>query len=114
MKILHTADWHLCEWLGRVDRTADLRSRVEVIAGLCDEHKIDVLLVAGDLFSEQASIEQMTKALNHLYETFAAFFSRGGTILAITGNHDRDTRVEMVRAGMRLATVPRPGGGPLA
>lgn len=113
MKILHSADWHLCEWLGRVDRTGDLRSRVETIAGLCDEHRVDVLLVAGDLFSEQASVEQMTCALNHLHETFAPFFGHGGTILAVTGNHDRDTRVEMVRAGMRLATVPRPGGGPL-
>lgn len=113
MKIIHTADWHLCDALGRVDRTADLRARVETVAALCEEHAADVLLIAGDLFSEQASLDEITKALNHLHETFAPFFARGGTVLAVTGNHDRDTRIEMVRAGMRLATVPRPGQGPL-
>lgn len=109
MKIIHTADWHLCDRLGRVDRTDDLRQRVELIARLCDEHAADVLLIAGDLFYEQASVEQMTAALTHLLRTFAPFFDRGGTILAITGNHDREGRIEMVRAGMLLAAPPAAG-----
>jgi exonuclease SbcD len=113
MKIIHTADWHLCDQLRRVDRTDDLRKRVEIVAKLCEEHTADVLLVAGDLFSEQASVEQMTDALKHLHETFADFFARGGTILAVTGNHDKETRVELVRAGMRLATVPKSGSATL-
>lgn len=108
MRIIHTADWHLCDRLGRLDRTADLQARVEVVAELCDEHAADVLLIAGDLFSEQASVEDMTAALNHVRETFKPFFARGGTILAITGNHDRDGRINMVRAGMTLA-APNPG-----
>jgi exonuclease SbcD len=60
-------------------------------------------LIAGDLFSEQATVENMTQALTHLHATFASFFDRGGTILAVTGNHDREARIEMLRAGMRLA-----------
>ena len=103
MKIIHTADWHLCEWVRNVDRTKDLRSRVEVVASICEEHSADVLLIAGDLFSEQAAVEDMTDALKHLYETFSEFFERGGTILSVTGNHDREDRIEMLRAGMRLA-----------
>jgi exonuclease SbcD len=111
MRILHTADWHLCDRLGRIDRTADLQARVEAVAKLCEEHAVDVLLVAGDVFSEQASVEQMTAALEHLHKTFKDFFARRGTIVAITGNHDRDGRINMVRAGMRLAApVPGPGG----
>jgi exonuclease SbcD len=35
---------------------------------------------------------------------FTPFFSRGGTVLAITGNHDRDGRINIVRAGMTLAS----------
>jgi exonuclease SbcD len=103
MRIIHTADWHLCDWLRHVNRTADLRSRVEIVAGLCEEHRADALLIAGDLFSEQASVEDMTQALTHLYEVFAPFFARGGMILAVTGNHDKEARIEMLRAGMRLA-----------
>lgn len=103
MKIIHTADWHLCDRLGRIHRTPDLQPRVERVAVLCMEHAADVLIVAGDLFSEQASIDDMTASLNHIRETFKPFFARGGTLLAITGNHDRDARINMVRAGMTLA-----------
>jgi exonuclease SbcD len=110
MKIIHTADWHLCDRLGhkRVNRTADLCARVEAVAALCEEHGADVLLIAGDLFSEQATVEEMAAALTHLHGAFAAFFRHGGTILAITGNHDHEARVDMLRAGMWLAAPPSP------
>jgi DNA repair protein SbcD/Mre11 len=103
VRIIHTADWHLCDRLGRIDRTRDLEQRVEVVARLCVEHAADVLLIAGDVFSEQASVDDMTRSLNHIRRTFRDFFASGGTILAITGNHDRDSRINMVRAGMTLA-----------
>lgn len=104
MKIIHTADWHLCDRLGpRIDRTADLRARVERVAELCEDHAADVLLIAGDLFSEQASEDQIADGLKHVWTTFKPFFGRGGTILAVTGNHDRDRRINTVRAGMMLA-----------
>jgi exonuclease SbcD len=32
MRILHTADWHLGDRLGRIDRTDDLRRAVERVA----------------------------------------------------------------------------------
>jgi len=110
MKIIHTADWHLCDSLGRNDRTKDLEARVERVAELCIEHDAEVLLIAGDLFSERASVPEMTAALLHIHKAFVPFFAKGGTILAITGNHDRDARINMVLAGMRLAVpVPRSG-----
>jgi exonuclease SbcD len=74
MRIIHTADWHLCDRLHRVDRTDDLMARVRVVADLCEQHETDVLLIAGDLFSEQASVESMTHALTDLREAFAPFF----------------------------------------
>jgi exonuclease SbcD len=104
MRIIHTADWHLCDRLGHVDRTDDLNRRVKVVADLCESHRVDALVIAGDLFSEQASVESMTAALTHLHGVFEPFFRRGGTILSVTGNHDRETRIEMLRAGMHLAS----------
>jgi DNA repair protein SbcD/Mre11 len=103
MKIIHTADWHLCDRLGRVDRTGDLQTRVERIAQMCQEREVDLLLIAGDVFSEQATVDDMTSSLRWLRDVFGPFFARGGTILALTGNHDRDGRINMVRAGMTLA-----------
>jgi exonuclease SbcD len=105
MRIIHTADWHLCDRLRRVNRAQDLKARVEIVAGLCETHDVDLLLIAGDLFSSDSlvTVEEMTQALTHLHAVFAPFFDRGGTILAVTGNHDREDRIEMLRAGMRLA-----------
>ncbi len=113
MKIIHTADWHLCDELGRNDRTEDLETRVERVAALCVEHDAELLLIAGDLFSEQASVPKMTAAFRHLHEAFLPFFERGGTILAITGNHDRDVRIDAFLTGMKLA-VPVKSGAHLA
>ena len=103
MRIIHTADWHLCTKLDRVDRTNDLKARVEAVAGLCDDHAADVLVIAGDLFCDAASVDDMAAALDHLHQTFSPFFARGGTIVGVTGNHDREARVGLVRQGMRLA-----------
>ena len=41
MKLLHTADWHLNDRLGRIDRTDDLRRAVERVAALCASEAID-------------------------------------------------------------------------
>lgn len=111
MIVLHTADWHLGDTLGRIDRTEDLRKGVERVASLCEEHTVDVLLVAGDLFSERTGPERMRGTIDHLSVTFAPFLARGGTILAITGNHDNETYCRMLQASMALAapTIVRPG-----
>jgi exonuclease SbcD len=113
MKIIHTADWHLCDRLGRIDRTDDLHTRVERVAQFCQERDADVLLIAGDVFDDQASVDDMTRALTRLRDVFTPFFARGGTILALTGNHDRDGRINMVRAGMTLAVPAAGRDGPL-
>src|SRR5581483_4510020 len=103
MRILHTADWHLADRLGRIDRTDDLRRSVERIADYCRAEHVEVLLVAGDLFSELAGAEALRDAIRHLQEVFAAFLKGGGTILAITGNHDKENFCQTLRHAMSLA-----------
>jgi exonuclease SbcD len=113
MRILHTADWHLGDRLGRIDRTEDLRRAVERIAGYCDSEKVDTLLVAGDLFSEMASPDTLRDAIRHLQEVFEKFMVDGGTIVAITGNHDRETFCQTLRLAMGLAAPMGPKLGDL-
>jgi exonuclease SbcD len=116
MKLLHTADWHLNDRLGGQDRTEHLRHRVERVAELCRHEATDVLVIAGDVFSEQATAAQVADSFRHLRTTFRPFFQRGGTILAVTGNHDQDGRIrpfiELARAGMDIAEPPRRPGDP--
>ena len=85
MRILHTADWHLADRLKQIDRTADLQRAVQQIARYCDEQSVEVLLIAGDLFSELARPESLQASLAHLSQTFRPFLVRGGTIIAIAG-----------------------------
>jgi exonuclease SbcD len=101
MKILHTADWHLGDRLGRIDRTEDLRRAVERVAAHCDRYEADVLLVAGDLFSELIRPEGLRDACAHLMHTFDGFLRRGGTILTLTGNHDNENFVRRAYAMSR-------------
>jgi exonuclease SbcD len=103
MRILHTADWHLGDRLGRIDRTADLRRAVERVAAYCGEHQVEVLLIAGDLFSELARPDNLRASIEHVHETFQPFLLRGGTILALTGNHDNENFCQTLRLVMTLA-----------
>jgi exonuclease SbcD len=103
MRILHTADWHLGDRLGRIDRTDDLRRAVERIAAYCDEKKVDLLLVAGDLFSELNRPDGLREAIRHLQQVFLPFLQAGGTILTLTGNHDNENFCQMLRSAMTLA-----------
>jgi exonuclease SbcD len=110
MRILHTADWHLGDRLGRIDRTDDLRRAVERIARYCTEHRVNVLLVAGDLFSELARPDSLRTSIEHLQEVFEPFLLGGGTILALTGNHDNENFCQTLCLVMTLAA---PAGGKL-
>jgi len=103
MRILHTADWHLADRLGRIDRTDDLRKAVERVAAYCASEKVDVLLVAGDLFSELAGPDALRESIRHLQETFQPFLRDGGTILTLTGNHDKENFCQTLRHAMNLA-----------
>jgi len=111
MKILHTADWHLGDLLGRIDRTHDLRAAVERVAVHCKEQAVDVLLVAGDLFSELARPDGLRETIRHWQEVFRSFLEGGGTIFTLTGNHDNENFCQTLVSAMSLAapTVGRIG-----
>ncbi|MCS6863645.1 MAG: exonuclease subunit SbcD [Gemmataceae bacterium] len=111
MRILHTADWHLGDRLGRIDRTDDLRTAVERIAAYCQEHAVDVLVVAGDLFSELSRPDGLRDSIRHWREVFHNFLAGGGTILTLTGNHDNENFCQTLVSAMTLAspTIGQPG-----
>ena len=103
MKILHTADWHLGDRFGRIDRTGDLRAAVERVAGCCQREAVDVLVVAGDLFSELARPEGLRETIQHWQDVFREFLESGGTILTLTGNHDNEGFCQTLVSAMSLA-----------
>src|SRR5262245_394862 len=113
MRVLHTADWHLGDRLGRIDRTHDLRRAVERVGDYCRQESVDVLLVAGDLFSELARPDGLRETIEHWQHVFRDFLAGGGTILALTGNHDNENFCRTLTHAMNLAAPTLGGTGDL-
>jgi DNA repair protein SbcD/Mre11 len=90
MRIIHTGDWHMNHRLGRKDLTEDIKSAIEQVAVHVKEKQADVLLIAGDLFQGRESRDQLRASLRFLKQTFEPFLHEGGTIIAISGNHDNE------------------------
>lgn len=117
MRILHTADWHLHERLKGVPRRPHLVKRLEEIAAYLNEHQVDVMIVAGDLFSQGQRIEELSEAVSDIQRIFKPFLLNGGTIVAVGGNHDNEHVFNFMRSMLDLAvpindrsTGPRPSG----
>ena len=103
MKILHTGDWHMNDRLGRIERGDHIVRALERVAGYLDERGVDVMVVAGDLFCDRSSKEDLRQAVGHIKRIFGPFLLRGGTIVAISGNHDSDVFFETLRDTLELA-----------
>ncbi len=119
MRILHTSDWHLNDRLGRVERQPDIAARLEELARCLDEYRVDLLLMAGDLFSQHSRPEELREALGKVSEIFKPFLMRSGTMVALAGNHDGEALFNTLRYALDLAAPldphapprePRPNG----
>lgn len=110
MKILHTSDWHMNDRLGFEDRSDDICRALEQIAGYLDEHGVDVMLATGDLF-ERSNAEKKEIAIGQFKRIFQPFLARGGTIIAISGNHDDETFFGTLRDALDLVAPGRKGVG---
>jgi exonuclease SbcD len=87
MKILHTADLHL---------RSEGDERWKALSAVIDigkKQKIDVLVIAGDLFDRGTDAAR-------LYDRLRPLFSKTGfTILVLPGNHDHDSYPEGIFLG---------------
>ena len=86
MKILHTADWHLGKKLDRFSRIEEQRAVMGEIVQIADAQKVDVVIIAGDLFD---NFTPNTDAIA-LFSKTVKQLSLGGRrpVVAISGNHD--------------------------
>src|SRR3954465_4484997 len=101
MRILHTADWHIGRRLGRHDRTDEMRDALDEVAAIADEERVDLVLVAGDVFDRAApAVESLSLGLTALLR-----LARGRPVVVVAGNHDAP---ELFRA---LAPLLRGRGG---
>ncbi len=92
MRILHTADWHLGHRLHGFDRGHEHGEFLRWLADLLVEHRVDLLLVAGDLFD---SANPPASAQAAWYRFLAALSRRAPDlrVVVVAGNHDSPSRL---------------------
>ncbi len=106
MRILHTGDWHLGARLGTQDRLDDQFDRLEELCRYIDQHEVDVLLVAGDVFDEYRS-EALARIIARLARLLTPRIEAGLSCVFIAGNHDREHVFPLLRG---LQELVAPGG----
>ncbi len=92
MKILHTADWHLGKKLDHFSRLEEQKLILDEICVIADQQKVDVIVVAGDLFD---TFNPPVEAIELLYKTLKRLTNNGKRpVIAIAGNHDSPDRID--------------------
>ncbi|MCA5003528.1 metallophosphoesterase family protein [Sphingobacterium bovistauri] len=92
MKILHTADWHLGKKLDYINRIDEQREVLKEICEIANQEKVDLVIVAGDLFD---TFNPSVDATELLYKTLKDLTANGSRpVIAIAGNHDSPDRID--------------------
>lgn len=91
MRILHTSDWHLGRNLEQVNRLAEQKEFIDFLCRTVEEEKIDLVLVAGDIYdtyNPSAQAEQL------FYQAIEGLNGGGRrAVVVIAGNHDNPDRL---------------------
>lgn len=86
LRIIHTADWHLGRELFDKKRLPEMERFLKWLAQTLFEERVDVLLVAGDVFD---SVIPPIQAQSLLMEFLATVWEKGlRHVVIIGGNHD--------------------------
>ena len=95
MRILHTADWHIGQKLHERSRYDEHKQFLDWLFSIIQEHKIELLLVSGDIFDTSLPSAEATK----LYYEFLYQLSNETEThtVIIAGNHDSARHLEAPR-----------------
>lgn len=95
MRILHTSDWHIGKRLSGRDRLDEQRAALDEIAAICDAEKVDLVLVAGDVFD---TFLPSAEAEDTFYSAAKKIAGTDRCMLIISGNHDDNIRLTAATA----------------
>jgi DNA repair protein SbcD/Mre11 len=112
VRILHTADWHTGKTLKGRDRLDEQRAVLGEITQIAEQHQVDAVLVAGDVYESAAP---SAPAQQLVVQTLLRLRQAGAEVIVIAGNHDHGPTFEAYRplmgmAGITLVGAARPPG----
>ena len=103
LKILHTSDWHLGRSLYGRKRYEEFSAFLDWLADTIERQRIDVLLVAGDVFDTTAPSNRAQALYYRFLERVSR--SRCAHVVIIGGNHDSPSFLDAPRALLRALSV---------
>lgn len=108
MRILHTSDWHLGARLCDRDRADEHRAFLRWLLDRLEKEKIDLLLVAGDIFDTS----NPPNSAETLYYDFLCSVKDTGcrNVVIIGGNHDSVTKLNSPKTLLGRMSVYVVGG----
>lgn len=107
MKILHTADWHIGKVLHRQSLYEDISLFFDWIINYIQDHKIDLLLVSGDIFDLANPSNSDTKLY---YHTLYRLSKTNLKIIITGGNHDSISLLDAPSALLDVLDITVIGG----
>jgi exonuclease SbcD len=90
MRIIHTSDWHLGRRFEREPLEEDQRAFLAWLAELVSERRVDLVVVAGDVYDRSQPAEDAVALLDLGLDGLRA---AGAEVLLIPGNHDSARRL---------------------
>ena len=91
MKFLHTGDLHIGKYVHDFSMLEDQAYILKQILDIALREKVDVLLLAGDIYDRSVP---MAEAVTILDDFLTEVLEKGIRVLMISGNHDSPERVE--------------------
>lgn len=95
MKILHTSDWHIGKKVNEFSMFENQEYVFDQIYQIIKNEKIDVVIVAGDLYDKPIVDTESVKFLNSILVKIVK--ECGSKIILVSGNHDSSDRISFVK-----------------
>ena len=113
MRLLHTSDWHLGRSLYNRKRYDEFEAFLDWLAGTIRDERVDVLLVAGDIFDTSTPSNRAQELYYRFLCTVATSHCRH--VVVIAGNHDSPTFLDAPKsllAALNVHVVGSVSGSP--
>ncbi len=91
MRILHTADLHLGRQFNGIPLDDDHAAILDQLVATIADHRVDVLVIAGDIFDRAAPPATAVRQFNSFLSRVA--FDTDAAVVMIAGNHDSGDRI---------------------
>lgn len=108
MRILHTSDWHLGQHFMGKSRQAEHQDLIAWLLEQVDQHQVDAVLIAGDIFDTGTPPSYARELYSQLV---VRLHEAGVALLLLGGNHDSpatlgESRELLARLGTTVVAAP--------